>query len=73
VLLKSPHDTKKFVMCIWQAMAASGSQARVPDTTSSPWALMRKSPYGSFAPVDGLRVKATPVPDDEPMFPYTIA
>ena len=35
---------------------------RMPATTSSPWALIRKSPYGLFSPVAALRVKPTPVP-----------
>ena len=35
---------------------------RMPATTSSPWALTRKSPYGLFSPVAALRVKPTPVP-----------
>ena len=39
--------------------AAGG--VRMPATTSSPWAFRRYSPYSSGSPVDGLRVKATPV------------
>ena len=35
---------------------------RMPATTSSPWALTRKSPYGLFSPVAALRVNPTPVP-----------
>ena len=33
------------------------SVLRMPATTSSPWALIRKSPYGLFSPVAALRVK----------------
>ena len=45
---------------------------RTPETTSSPWALMRKSPDGSGAPVTSSRLKATPVPDSSPVLPNTI-
>ena len=45
---------------------------RMPATTSSPCALVRKSPYGALSPVDGLRVNATPVPESSPLLPYTI-
>ena len=34
----------------------------MPETTSSPWASMRKSPLGSGAPVTSSRLKATPEP-----------
>ncbi len=45
----------------------------MPATTSSPCALMRKSPNGSpFSPVTLLRVNATPVPDVGPVLPNTI-
>ena len=37
--------------------------SRTPETTSSPWALGRKSPEGSGAPVISSRLKATPEPD----------
>src|SRR4029453_12597202 len=33
---------------------------RAPETTSSPWALGRKSPLGSGAPVTSSRLKASP-------------
>ena len=36
---------------------------RTPDTTSSPWAFVRKSPLGSGAPVTSSREKATPEPE----------
>src|SRR5438477_184569 len=55
------------------AIARSGLLSRRPATMSSPWALTRKSPKLSFVPVDGLRENATPVPDDVPMLPNTIA
>ena len=46
---------------------------RMPATTSSPCALMRNSPYSFLSPVEGLRVKATPVADVSPMLPNTMA
>ena len=46
---------------------------RMPATTSSPCALMRNSPYSFFSPVDGLRVKATPVAEVSPILPNTMA
>jgi hypothetical protein len=45
---------------------------RTPDTTSSPWALARKSPDGSGAPVISSRENATPDPDVSPLLPNTI-
>ena len=45
---------------------------RTPETTSSPWALGRKSPEGSGAPVSSSREKATPLPLVSPMLPNTI-
>ena len=45
---------------------------RTPETTSSPWALTRKSPEGSGAPVISSRLKATPEPEVSPLFPNTI-
>ena len=53
-------------------IASSGSVMRMPATTSSPCAFLRKSPYGAFSPVDGLRVNATPVPESSPLLPNTI-
>ena len=53
-------------------MFSIGSVLRMPATTSSPWALSRYSPYIFFSPVDGLRVKATPVPESLPMLPKTM-
>ena len=44
----------------------------MPATTSSPWALSRNSPYSSLTPVDGLRVKQTPVAEPSPRLPNTI-
>ncbi len=46
----------------WWSRASRSSVLRMPATTSSPWALTRKSPYGRFSPVAALRVKPTPVP-----------
>jgi hypothetical protein len=40
-----------------------GDGVRTPATTSSPCALIRYSPISFLAPVAGLRVKATPVPE----------
>ncbi len=45
---------------------------RTPETTSSPWALGRKSPDGSGAPVTSSRLNATPEPDVSPLLPNTI-
>ena len=53
--------------------AESGSVLRIPATTSSPWALTRKSPYSPLAPVAGSRVKPTPVPDRSSRLPNTMA
>ncbi len=44
----------------------------MPATTSSPCALGRYSPKNFLSPVDGLRVKATPVAQSSPMLPKTI-
>ena len=49
-----------------------GCGVRMPATTSSPCALIRNSPKNSLAPVAGLRVKPTPVPDRSPVLPNTI-
>ncbi len=51
---------------------STGWGVRMPATTSSPCALARNSPKTSFAPVDGLRVNATPVPERSPLLPKTI-
>ena len=48
---------------------AIGSGVRAPDTTSSPCAFRRKSPFSTFSPVRQSRVKATPVPESSPMLP----
>ncbi len=45
---------------------------RTPETTSSPWALTRKSPDGSLSPVTSSRLKATPVAQSSPLLPNTI-
>jgi hypothetical protein len=45
---------------------------RTPETTSSPWALGRKSPLGSGAPVTSSRENATPDPEVSPLLPKTI-
>jgi len=50
-----------------------GDGVRVPATTSSPWALTRYSPNGTFLPLAGSRVNATPVAEESPMLPKTIA
>ena len=52
---------------------AIGSVACVPATTSSPWASNITSPYRTGSPVDGLRVKTTPVPESAPRLPKTMA
>src|SRR2546422_3881173 len=44
---------------------AIGCGVRAPDTTSSPCAFTRKSPFRTFSPVLQSRVKATPVPRSE--------
>ena len=54
------------------SISASGWGVRMPATTSSPWAFRRYSPYSSGSPVEGLRVKATPVAESSPMLPNTI-
>ncbi len=53
-------------------MAAIGSGVRIPATTSSPWASMRNSPKKTFSPVEGSRVKQTPVPEVVPRLPKTM-
>ena len=52
--------------------AAMGLVARVPATTSSPWALVSQSPSSVASPVVTLRVVRTPVPEPAPMLPNTI-
>ena len=42
------------------------------DAMNGACALIRYSPKIPFAPVDGLRVNATPVPDVSPLLPNTI-
>jgi hypothetical protein len=54
-------------------MADTGLGVRMPATTSSPWALVRYSPYITFSPVPGSRVKPTPVAESSPMLPNTMA
>src|SRR3712207_7220241 len=49
-----------------------GFPARMPATTSSPWALVRYSPVTTFSPVRGLRVKQTPVAPSSPRLPKTM-
>src|SRR5215216_468806 len=46
-----------------------GFPARMPATTSSPWALVRYSPVTTLSPVKGLRVKQTPVAPSSPRLP----
>ncbi len=54
------------------AISARSLVLRVPETTSSPWALSRKSPEGCGAPVISSRLKATPEPESSPLLPKTI-
>ena len=54
------------------ASSEMSSVERLPDTTSSPWALSRKSPDRPGSPVAKLRLKATPDPDVSPLLPNTI-
>ena len=56
-----------------RASSVMSCGVRMPATTSSPWALIRNSPYSLLSPVEGLRVKATPVAEVSPMLPNTIA
>ncbi len=56
-----------------RAASVMSCGVRMPATTSSPWALTRNSPYRRLSPVEGLRVKATPVADVSPILPNTIA
>ncbi len=61
--------------CASGMTSASSSMSRVlrtPLTTSSPWALTRKSPLGAGSPVTSSRLKATPEPDVSPLLPNTI-
>ena len=53
-------------------MPAIGSGVRIPATTSSPCAFARNSPHTPGSPVDGSRVKHTPVPEVSPRLPKTI-
>ena len=53
--------------------ASIGRGSKVPDTTSSPCAPGSHSPIGSGAPVEGLRLNRTPVPESRSRFPNTIA
>ncbi len=53
-------------------ISAMSRGVRAPETTSSPWALGRKSPLGSGAPVTSSRENATPDPDVSPLLPNTI-
>ncbi len=54
------------------AISEMSSGVRTPDTTSSPCALIRKSPEGSGSPVTSSREKATPEHDESPLLPNTI-
>ena len=54
------------------ARSAMSRVLRTPDTTSSPWALVRKSPDGRGSPVSSSRLNATPEPDVSPLLPKTI-
>ena len=54
------------------ASSAMRRVARVPATTSSPWALTRKSPSSFGSPVVTLRDMATPVAESSPRLPNTI-
>ena len=46
---------------------------RMPATTSSPCALTRNSPKKRRSPLEGSRVKQTPVPELSPRLPNTMA
>ncbi len=58
---------------ISSASSAIGRVSRMPATTSSPWALTRKSPSSTFSPVVASRDMATPVAESSPTLPNTIA
>ncbi len=61
--------------CASGMTSASSLRSRgvlTPETTSSPWALIRKSPEGAGAPVTSSRLKATPVAEVSPLLPKTI-
>jgi hypothetical protein len=60
-------------LALMRAASVISCGVRMPATTSSPWALMRNSPYSRLSPVDGLRVNATPVAEFSPMLPNTMA
>ena len=47
---------------VYAISACSSSQYRGGVRLTSPWASMRYSPYSLFSPLDGLRLKRTPVP-----------
>jgi len=53
-------------------ISSTGCGVRMPATTSSPCALIRYSPYTPGSPVDGSRVKQTPVAERSPLLPNTI-
>ncbi|GBU22250.1 hypothetical protein R80B4_02156 [Fibrobacteres bacterium R8-0-B4] len=60
-------------MCSLLVDTLMGAGVRMPATTSSPWALTKYSPKNFFSPLAGLRVKATPVAEESPMLPKTMA
>ena len=58
---------------ITSASSSIGRVGRMPATTSSPWALIRKSPSRPGSPVVALRDIATPVAESSPVLPKTMA
>ncbi len=65
------------ISCSWTSgihscISLMSRGVRTPETTSSPWALGRKSPLGSGAPVISSRENATPEPEVSPLLPNTI-
>src|SRR5579875_1928717 len=73
VALQHPRHLLELLVDLRHLLLHPAEGVGIPATTSSPWALGRYSPYSSFSPVAGLRVKATPVALSGPMFPKTIA
>ena len=74
VCLERAQDLHQLGVHRWHQLGetAMSRVLRTPLTTSSPWALIRKSPDGSGAPVISSREKATPEPEVSPLLPNTI-
>ena len=66
-------SSSSYASGILSLKVSMGSGVLIPATTSSPWALMRYSPYSLFSPVEASRVKSTPVAEVSPMLPYAMA